>query len=258
MKLKVENNGDHVSVGGSLTKEQIEALASISIQPDHILEHMDDLNEELETVHTEVETKTKTKTKNMPKRKKRMSTTNTPTFQRTRKKKNLDDDFDKALEEIENKVDTETQTNTTEGTDTDQETTMNDGTMKGQILELLRETPGAPSEIQINRLKAKHGENAVHVMAFGKGDVYIYTHLKRGQWKKIQEVMTKIQETQNTDAEDALKEKVLQYCVLWPTSLPLEFFYNSRAGIVDSLYQVILLNSYFLSPQQAMLLTTQL
>ena len=55
-----------------------------------------------------------------------------------------------------------------------------------------------------------------------------------------------------------LKEKVVQNCVLWPKPLPVEFFYNSRAGIVDGLYEAIMIQSGFLSPQQLMLLTTQL
>lgn len=256
MKLRVEKSGDQAVVGGHLSQVQIEALSSISVQPEQIIEHMDELNDELTTVETTGQPKVTPKVQNMPKRKKNMSTSNTSTFQRTRTKKTIEDDFDQALDDIETQVDNTRTTSETTEEDTTQ--TVSDGSMKGQILDLLKETPGAPSEAQINKWKTIHGENAVHVMAFGKGDVYIYTHLKRGQWKKIQEVMVKIQETQNTDAEDALKEKVLQYCVLWPTSLPLEFFYNSRAGVVDSLYQVILLNSYFLSPQQAMLLTTQL
>ncbi len=130
--------------------------------------------------------------------------------------------------------------------------------MRSQILELLQNAEDAPTDAQINNWKAQHGPNAVHVMALGEGDVYIFTHLKRGQWKKIQEMMTKLQETGgNPDIEDSMKEKVIQHCMLWP-KLPVEFYYNSRAGVVDSIYQVILLNSYFLSPQQAMLLTTQL
>ena len=130
--------------------------------------------------------------------------------------------------------------------------------MREQIMELLKNTPGAPSAVQIAKWKAQYGEKGVHVMAFGEGDVYIFTHLKRGQWKKIQELMQKAQQQGQIDVEDMLKEKTVTYCTLWPSPLPIEFFYNSKAGVVDSLYQVILLNSYFLSPQQAMMLTTQL
>ena len=131
-------------------------------------------------------------------------------------------------------------------------------TMQEQIIELLKSTKGAPDETQIGLWKRKYGENGVHVMGLGEGDVYVFTHLKRGQWKKIQELMAKAQQSGSQDVEDQLKERVLTHCVLWPGNLGTEFFYNSRAGVVDSLYQVILLNSYFLSPQQAMLLTTQL
>ena len=162
-------------------------------------------------------------------------------------------DFDQELEAAANELDARATS-----ADADAAEVEGADTMKGQIMELLSNTPGAPNLATIERWKAQLGKNAVHVMAFGEGDVYIFTHLKRGQWKKIQEMMAKIQEGgASPDVEDQLKEKVISYCCLWP-KLGVEFFYNSRAGVADSLYQVILLNSYFLSPQQAMLLTTQL
>jgi len=129
--------------------------------------------------------------------------------------------------------------------------------MRDQILQLLRDAPDAPSEAQIQAWKKQYGKNAIHVMGLGEGDVYVFTHLKRAQWKKIEELMAKVQQSGSKNVEDELREKVVQHCVIWP-KLGVEFFYNSRAGIVDDLYQVILLNSYFLTQQQAMLLTTQL
>ena len=159
-------------------------------------------------------------------------------------------DFDQELDQLNEQID--------EASPVEADDFAAAGDMRSQILELLKNSPDAPNEAQINKWKQQYGSNSVHLMALGEGDVYIFTHLKRGQWKKIQEMMTKIQESGgNTDMEDSLKEKVIQHCMLWP-SLPVEFYYNSRAGVVDSIYQVILLNSYFLSPQQAMLLTTQL
>lgn len=248
MSIRIESDGKNTVIGTKLNSKQMEALSSISVQPDHILEHMDDLNDELTTVHTKEEAQPQTKTNTLPK--KNMKKRGNSHFKRApapQEETNMS--LDQELKEFEQSLEAE---------ETQEEVINNEGSMKDQIMQLLKETPGAPTEAQIEKLKMKYGENGVHVMAFGKGDVYIYTHLRRGQWKKIQEIMVKVQETQNQDAEDALKEKVLQHCVIWPPNLPLEFFYNSRAGIVDSLYQVILLNSYFLSPQQAMLLTTQL
>jgi hypothetical protein len=253
MSVRVQSDGKQAVIGDKLNQSQIEALASISVQPDHILEHMDDLNDELSTVYTVEEKEQRIKQKKLPKTEMK---TRKKSFFKRKNEEPEDMSLDNDLEELERLVQEDQALKSAERNEYVEEST--GGTMKEQIMDLLKKTPGAPNERGIQQLKNKYGENAVHVMAFGEGDVYIYTHLRRGQWKKIQEIMAKIQETQNTDAEDALKEKVLQHCVLWPQNLPLEFFYNSRAGVVDSLYQVILLNSYFLSPQQAMLLTTQL
>ena len=131
--------------------------------------------------------------------------------------------------------------------------------MKDQILQILKSLENAPSEEMINAWKEKYGKSGVHVMAFGEDDVYIYHHLTRGEWRKIKEIMNKLKETSD-DAElieEKLKEKVVLYCVLFP-SVSEEWLENCKAGVLDSLYQMILLNSGFLTPQQAMLLTTQL
>ena len=130
--------------------------------------------------------------------------------------------------------------------------------LKDQILELLEGEENPPSLDLISAWKEAYGKNGIHVMAFGEGDVYIYHHLTRGEWKKIKELMNKMRESQNPEeVEEKLKEKVVLYCVLWP-SLDEKWLDYCKAGILDSLYQMILLNSGFLTPQQSMLLTTQL
>jgi hypothetical protein len=130
--------------------------------------------------------------------------------------------------------------------------------LKDQILELLEGEENPPSLDLISAWKESYGKNGIHVMAFGEGDVYIYHHLTRGEWKKIKELMNKMRESQNPEeVEEKLKEKVVLYCVLWP-SLDEKWLDYCKAGILDSLYQMILLNSGFLTPQQSMLLTTQL
>lgn len=130
--------------------------------------------------------------------------------------------------------------------------------MKDQILELLKSDPDAPGIETINAWKERFGKNGLHVMAFGEDDVYIYHHLTRGEWKKIKELMTRLSETDaQEEIEEKLKEKVVLYCVLYP-SVDEKWLEYCKAGILDSLYQMILLNSGFLTPQQAMLLTTQL
>ena len=130
--------------------------------------------------------------------------------------------------------------------------------MRSQILELLSGEDNPPSEEMINAWKERYGKNGIHVMAFGEGEVYIYHHLTRGEWKKIKELMARLQETEDADeVEEKLKEKVVLYCILFP-SVDANWLDQCKAGVLDSLYQMILLNSGFLTPQQAMLLTTQL
>ena len=130
--------------------------------------------------------------------------------------------------------------------------------LKDQILELLEGEDNPPSLELISAWKEAYGKNGIHVMAFGEGDVYVYHHLTRGEWKKIKEIMNKMRESENPEeVEEKLKEKVVLYCILWP-SVDERWLEYCKAGILDSLYQMILLNSGFLTPQQAMLLTTQL
>lgn len=130
--------------------------------------------------------------------------------------------------------------------------------MKDQILMLLEGEEDAPSEEMIAAWKEKYGKNGIHVMAFGEGDVYIYHHLTRGEWKKIKDLMNRLRESSDAEeVEEKLKEKVVLYCTLYP-SVDEKWLEYCKAGVLDSLYQMILLNSGFLTPQQAMLLTTQL
>ena len=244
-----------VALGGDLNKEQIQALDSISVSASDIFENLDSLNEELvesgypvENQEMKLPTPEAPKASGTVKKKTRKRRKNSKMTQPIPPERQPTFDLDKELDAASEELNSREQVEPGDGADI----------MKEQIMELLANTPGAPNMQTIQKWKHQLGENAVHVMAFGEGDVYIFTHLKRGQWKKIQELMAKAQEQGAMDVEDALKEKVVTYCTLWPKPLPVEFFYNSKAGVIDSLYQVILLNSYFLSPQQAMMLTTQL
>jgi hypothetical protein len=131
--------------------------------------------------------------------------------------------------------------------------------LRAQIVGALQSHERAPSEADIVKWKREHGENGVYVLALNEDDVFVFTYLRRGQWQKIQQAVANAQKaelTQNPD--DTLKEKVLQFTVLWPRPLTIEFFTNSRAGTIDTLFNVIMANSSFLQLSQAMILTTQL
>ena len=130
--------------------------------------------------------------------------------------------------------------------------------MRSRILALLRGHANAPSQAQIDAWKAKYKD--VQVLALGEGDVYVFTYLRRGQHQKILSVVAKAAQSEqfNQKPEDMQKEKILQYTVLWPRPLTVEFLHNSRAGVIDTLTNVILANSYFVPIENALGLTTKL
>jgi len=133
-------------------------------------------------------------------------------------------------------------------------------TIEDQVRNMLAECEGAPSERQIAAWKQQYGESGVQVVAMGKGDVYVFTYLRRTAFQKIQQAVAKQAQIEGMqkDPEEFMMEQVLKQCILFPRPLSLEFFYNSRSGVIPTLYSSIMLHSYHLSPQQAMVLTAQL
>jgi hypothetical protein len=130
--------------------------------------------------------------------------------------------------------------------------------IEDQVRGLLREAKSAPSEAQIEAWKREYGEESVQVIALGKSDVYVFTYLRRINFQRIQTAMAKKAQLEpEKDPEEFMTEQVLKQCVLWP-KLTTEFFYNSRSGVIPTLYNAVMLHSYHLSPQQAMVLTAQL
>lgn len=130
--------------------------------------------------------------------------------------------------------------------------------IRNDILALLRGKENAPSADQIEMWKQKYGSDAIQLLGLDQDNVYIYTHINLPQWEKINELVAKAQGTPMQDKiQGMIREKVIRTAVLWPTLEP-RFFQTCRAGLPDTLYQLIMIHSYFLTPQQAMTLTTQL
>lgn len=131
--------------------------------------------------------------------------------------------------------------------------------IREQILSALHEAPQRPSDADIAKWKREYGDSGVYVSALNEQDIFVFTYLRRSAWQKIQGVVQKAQASElTTNPDDMLKEKVLQFCVLWPRPLTIEFFSGSRAGTVDTLFNIIMAHSSFLQLNQAMILTTQL
>lgn len=254
-----------------LSKKQREALAANSPSPDDILNNLDfvkELNEEISTSYNQKKAIAAAAKDSSLQGAKPFEFEPEPKMKSSPTPPAPVDDLDAELEKLNKVLESERRKREVEArkaeatapvaTEKTQEEIIRD-----QIMELLQKTPGAPTEAQIGQLKKTYGENGVHVTALGEGDVYIFTHLRRGQWKKIQEFVAKAAQTEafGGKAEDILKEKVIQHCVLFPQGArdgDVTFLTNSRAGVIDTLFEIIMLHSYFLTPQQSMQLTISL
>lgn len=162
----------------------------------------------------------------------------------------LDEELERELESIETQpqVAAESQLKTIEDS------------MRDEILRHLHEHPKAPTEADIKNWKAKHGEAGIQVAAFDSENVFVYTHLTLSQWEKIDALRKKLASSPGSEqeaTEKRVRESVLKGCVLWPR-LGDEFFQNCRAGLPSTLFELIMINSYFLTAQQALTLTTKL
>jgi hypothetical protein len=126
------------------------------------------------------------------------------------------------------------------------------------ILNNLNGHADAPTSQEIDGWKAKYGNSSVQVISFSEDDVFVFTHITLSQWKQVQEIARSVQGTAAAENIDAkLQEKVVRSAILWPKLAP-DFFHTCHAGLPSTMYEVILLNSYFLSAGQAMTITTQL
>ena len=179
---------------------------------------------------------------------------------------NVEDELDRINRELEEKLrrqrELEAQRAEAERAEADKQPPQKDETpdIETQVIALLKEHKNAPSDAQIEKWKQQYGESGVQVLSMGKGDAYVFTYLRRNSFQKIQTAMSKQAQIEGMakDPEEFMMEQVLKQCILWPRPLGLEFFYNSRSGVIPTLYSAIMLHSYHLTPQQAMVITAQL
>jgi polyhydroxyalkanoate synthesis regulator phasin len=244
---------------------QADLIKRGSLTPDQILDHVDDLNAEISETYNQILEQPSPESLKLPEPPK-IRKSKKETIVKKDTEESPDDALDRQIRELnaqrealakqkELETQRQAQSEETEAPEKTPEEQQHDA-----IMELMKNHPQALSEAQVQQLKAKHGKNALHVLALGEDDVYIFSYLKRGQWKKIQQIVQAASQSNiGTDPDDHLKEQVLRCCVHWPKGIGSpEFLYSSRAGVIDTLYNAIMMNSYFLNPQQTMMLTTQL
>lgn len=126
--------------------------------------------------------------------------------------------------------------------------------IKEQAMKLLRGIPGAPSEKELEVLRTKYNGD-IYLLALGPKDVYIFTYLSKTIWDKVQElVKTKAATQPNANPEEMLKEHVIAHAVKWPKITP-QFIAESKAGILNTLFDAVMMNSFFLNSQMIATLT---
>lgn len=154
------------------------------------------------------------------------------------------DDLDEALNEIESFTPPVVEQEEPE------EAVEEEPKQKQMVLKLLDERADKPSADQMEKWKTKYGPDGVQVTALDRENIYIFTYISGNQWKRVQESLQKLANSPDAMAqEEKIKKAILKTAILWP-KISDEWFDSSRAGLAESLYQLILLNSYFLTPQQ--------
>lgn len=118
------------------------------------------------------------------------------------------------------------------------------------LADVLREHKNAPTQEQIERWKVEHGE--IFVSGFSDDDLYVWRPVSRAEWRGLQA------KTQNPEAnldQFGFEELVCETAILWksnPKSLA------SKGGTASTLYEQILQNSNFMTPQAASMLVARL
>jgi hypothetical protein len=113
----------------------------------------------------------------------------------------------------------------------------------------LRAIPGAPSEEQIQAWKNEFGK--IYTFPFDTTEIYIWRPVFYREWQMFKSEEALVKE------EAKFQEQVVARVVLWPKIGPVELNI-SRAGLVPTLFNVIMQGSYFLHPDFAITLVEEL
>lgn len=116
------------------------------------------------------------------------------------------------------------------------------------IIELLKGINGAPKSEMIENWKKIHGD--IYVLPLDIKEMYIWRPLRKLEYDNIIN-----SEVAKNDA--SFREAVVLRALLWPKLMP-EQLAASRAGLTDTLFQVIMQGSYFLTPEFALSLVQKL
>ena len=128
-------------------------------------------------------------------------------------------------------------------------------------LEVISETfTDAPSVEMMRGWKANYGD----IFAFNPDpeSIYLFRALRRLEHRAITQTVRQLSDTQAAEAnpsivEDHLHEKVLTACLLHPM-VDLDLLNQSEAGLVPTLFNLVMEHSKFIAPERALASTFKL
>jgi hypothetical protein len=116
------------------------------------------------------------------------------------------------------------------------------------IKELLAGIKGSPKPEMIDNWKRLHGD--VYILPLDEKEMYIWRPLKKIEYDTILN-------GEMAKNDNSFREAVVLKALLWPKLMP-EQVAATRAGLMDTLFQVIMQGSYFLTPEFALSLVQKL
>jgi len=117
------------------------------------------------------------------------------------------------------------------------------------LRDALAGVPGSPAPEQLDAWKKQF--RTVYVLPLSPTEVYIWRYLTRAEW------MSLIAQEEIATSEVRLQEAVVNRALLWPKLDPIQM-QASRAGLVSTLFGVIMKGSWFLEPEIAISLVQEL
>ena len=127
---------------------------------------------------------------------------------------------------------------------------------KDPIEALLMDFPDAPSREQIEQWKDSFG--AVHAFVPSSNEVYLFRPLRRVEYTNMARDIAKLRESPSaqqdpTIVENQTHERVVGTCVIYPRAVVSHENLNmAPAGLFSVLFELIMRNSHFVSPEVAM------
>lgn len=112
--------------------------------------------------------------------------------------------------------------------------------------------PGAPDQTQIELWKTEFKE--VFVTPFTEQEMFIFRPIAREEYVEFQSQASSPDPERRLD-NFSYEEAVLDLCVLFPTKVNWK---KTKAGIISTLFEQIMQNSYFMPAQMASMLVMKL